>query len=119
MTAVMATRLKHIALCALAIALTGAVHAASAEELGVLTAARKMIASIETPASGTSTPAARKSVASSAKGPYYVDFRARTAASWGHAFVWYGKTSERAVEVAGLPPAGGTLAYVLGNFTWV
>jgi len=57
--------------------------------------------------------------ASEAKGPYYVDFRARTAASWGHAFVWYGKTSERAVEVAGLTPAGDTLAYMLGYFTFV
>ena len=55
----------------------------------------------------------------SAKGPYYVDFRARTAASWGHAFVWYGKTSERQVEVAGLTPAGDTLAYVVGHLTWV
>jgi len=54
-----------------------------------------------------------------AKGPYYVDFRARTAASWGHAFVWYGKSSERAVEVAGLTPAGDTLAYMLGYFTFV
>ena len=55
----------------------------------------------------------------SAKGPYYVDFRARTAASWGHAFVWFGKTSERKVEVAGLTPAGDTLSYVLGYLTWV
>ena len=55
----------------------------------------------------------------SAKGPYYVDFRARTAASWGHVFVWYGKTSERQVEVAGLTPAGDTLAYVVGYLTWV
>jgi hypothetical protein len=55
----------------------------------------------------------------SAKGPFYVDFRARTAASWGHAFVWYGKTSERQVEVAGLTPAGDTLAYVVGHLTWV
>lgn len=54
-----------------------------------------------------------------AKGPYYVDFRARTAASWGHAFVWYGKTSERAVEVAGLTPAGDTLEYMLGYIAWV
>src|SRR4051812_42272043 len=37
-------------------------------------------------------------------GPYYVDFRARTAASYGHAFVWFGKTSEEQVEVAGLHP---------------
>jgi len=57
--------------------------------------------------------------ASSAKGPYYVDFRARTAASWGHVFVWYGKTSERAVEVAGLTPKGDTLSYMLGYITWV
>ena len=57
--------------------------------------------------------------ASSAKGPYYVDFRARTAASWGHVFVWYGKTSERAVEVAGLTPKGDTLSYMLGYITFV
>jgi hypothetical protein len=55
----------------------------------------------------------------SAKGPYYVDFRARTAASWGHAFVWYGKTSERQVEVAGLTPKGDETEYVLGYMTLV
>jgi len=53
------------------------------------------------------------------KGPYYVDFRARTAASYGHAFVWYGKTGEKEVEVAGLHPAGDTLPYILGHLTWV
>jgi hypothetical protein len=73
-------------------------------------------ASIESKAATQST---RKSGPGSAKGPYYVDFRARTAASWGHAFVWYGKTSEREVEVAGLTPAGDTVAYVLGHVTWV
>ena len=57
--------------------------------------------------------------ASLAKGPYYVDFRARTAASYGHAFVWYGKTSEKQVEVAGLHPAGDVLPYVLGHLTFV
>ena len=112
-----ATALHLLAgLCVIAFACA---PSASAEEIGVLTAARKMIASIETPASGTSTPASRKPVASSTKGPYYVDFRARTAASWGHAFVWYGKTSERAVEVAGLTPKGDVAEYVLGYFTWV
>ena len=50
----------------------------------------------EAPIESKSAPQlTRKPGASSAKGPYYVDFRARTAASWGHAFVWYGKTSER------------------------
>jgi hypothetical protein len=61
----------------------------------------------------------RKVGTGSAKGPYYVDFRARTAASWGHAFVWYGKTSERQVEVAGLTPTGDTATYVLGHLTLV
>lgn len=56
---------------------------------------------------------------STAKAPYYVDFRARTAASYGHAFVWYGKTSEKQVEVAGLHPAGDVLPYVLGHLMWV
>jgi hypothetical protein len=48
--------------------------------------------------------------------PYYVDFRARTAASYGHAFVWYGRTTDRKVEVAGLHPAGeSAVPYVLGH----
>ena len=73
-------------------------------------------AAIESKPSPQST---RTPGSTSAKGPYYVDFRARTAASWGHAFVWYGKTSERKVEVAGLTPAGDTFAYALGYLTWV
>ena len=78
------------------------------------------LVSSETPADAKpASLSARKPVSRSAKGPYYVDFRARTAASWGHAFVWYGKTSERAVDVAGLTPAGDTLTYMLGYVTWV
>ncbi len=50
---------------------------------------------------------------------YYVDFRARTAATYGHAFVWYGKTSEKQVEVAGLAPAGDELPYLLGHLIFV
>jgi len=61
----------------------------------------------------------RKPGSGSAKGAYYVDFRARTAASWGHAFVWYGKTGERKVEVAGLTPAGDAFEYVLGYLAFV
>ncbi|GGC88404.1 hypothetical protein [Chelatococcus reniformis] len=53
-------------------------------------------------------------------GPYYVDFRSRTAASYGHAFIWFGKSSEREVEVAGLHPAGDDpLPYMLGHLVWV
>jgi len=64
-------------------------------------------------------PVRRSQSGLAAKGPYYVDFRARTAASYGHAFVWFGKTSEKQVEVAGLHPAGDTLPYVLGHLMWV
>ena len=78
------------------------------------------LVSSEAPIESKPAPqSSRKPGRGSAKGPYYVDFRARTAASWGHAFVWFGKTSEREVEVAGLTPAGDTLAYVLGYVMWV
>lgn len=109
------------------------IHAAVAHEVGTRADSEssasqdhKRIASANALGSGqaseqpeAASPSARRPIAGLAKGPYYVDFRARTAASWGHAFVWYGKTSERQVEVAGLTPAGDTLAYVLGHVAWV
>ncbi|HEY0233776.1 MAG TPA: hypothetical protein VGC86_01785, partial [Afipia sp.] len=58
---------------------------------------------------------AKRAAAAAAKGPYYVDFRARTAASYGHAFVWFGKTSEKKVDVAGLHPAGDATEFVVGH----
>ena len=70
------------------------------------------------PVAATSPKPSRKPQAAG-KGPYYVDFRARTAASYGHAFVWFGKTSEKKVEVAGLHPAGDVLPYVLGHLMFV
>ena len=83
---------------------------------GVTTAA---VAPSEPPSSADVKPVRRSQSGAAAKGPYYVDFRARTASSYGHAFVWYGKTSERQVEVAGLHPKGDTLPYVLGHVMWV
>src|SRR5687767_13343630 len=47
---------------------------------------------------------------------YYVDFRSRTAASNDHGFVWYGRTDQRAVEVAGLhPKSDSPIPYILGH----
>ena len=69
----------------------------------------------ETTATSSDAVPVRKPKASNAKGPYYVDFRARTAASYGHAFVWFGKTSEKKVDVAGLHPAGDEVPFVLGH----
>ncbi|HMA74165.1 MAG TPA: hypothetical protein VKP67_22160 [Xanthobacteraceae bacterium] len=53
-------------------------------------------------------------------GRYFVDFRARTAASYGHAFVWYGRLNEHGkvdkIEVAGLHPASDSpVPYILGH----
>jgi hypothetical protein len=77
----------------------------------------------ESMAAVTGAPPATSEVKSAqraaAKGPYYVDFRARTAATYGHAFIWYGKTSEKQVEVAGLAPAGDELPYILGHILFV
>jgi len=110
----MSKRLNRLALCLLAGFCAAAVmpkceiQSASAHEVHKRT--------VETHALDEAKPAhtARTPGSGSAKGSYYVDFRARTAASWGHAFVWYGRTGERQVEVAGLTPAGDSLDYVLG-----
>ncbi|MBR1277746.1 hypothetical protein [Bradyrhizobium sp. AUGA SZCCT0283] len=123
-------------LAGLAALLQCEIHPASAREIDILAGLERLIspkqevdkraanadalvsgdASTESKSAPLST---RKPGSGSAKGPYYVDFRARTAASWGHAFVWFGKTSERAVEVAGLTPAGDNVPYVLGHLIWV
>jgi hypothetical protein len=71
------------------------------------------------PSTPPSTPDAARLRGLASKGPYYVDFRARTAASYGHAFVWYGKTTEKQVEVAGLHPRGDVLPYMLGHLMFV
>jgi hypothetical protein len=47
---------------------------------------------------------------------YFVDFRARTAASYGHAFTWCGRTDQKQVEVAGLHPASDSIIrFILGH----
>jgi hypothetical protein len=127
---------KRLALCslagfALAVLLACEIHPASAREIDARGNLERFISHIEEGykrvananalvSSDEPKPASQSTrKPGSAKGPYYVDFRARTAASWGHAFVWFGKTSERAVEVAGLTPAGDNVPYVLGHLMWV
>jgi hypothetical protein len=71
-------------------------------------------------------PAHAAAPVSTPKGPsrlagrYFVDFRSRTAASYGHAFVWYGRLNEHGkvgkIEVAGLHPASDSvIPYILGH----
>ena len=56
------------------------------------------------------SPTVKCNVPNSAGKPYYVEFRARTAVSFGHAFVVYGKANSAGGaatwEIAGLHPAG-------------
>ena len=121
----MANRPKRLELCllagfTLAVLLQCGIQSVSAQEADTRAAdANALISSAAPIESKSALRSSRKPGLGSVKGPYYVDFRARTAASWGHAFVWYGKTSERAVEVAGLTPAGDNVPYVLGHLTWV
>jgi hypothetical protein len=131
----MANRPKRLGLCllagfTLAALLACEIQSASAHETDTRAGSdrsisqrrevHKRIANANALVSSEAAPqSTRKPGSGSAKGPYYVDFRARTAASWGHAFVWFGKTSEREVEVAGLTPTGDTLTYVLGHLTLV
>ena len=87
-----------VGLCAVAISAGLGIQAASAQD-----------------ATATAVTSA-KPQSTSTKGMYYVDFRARTAASYGHAFVWYGRTDSKQIEVAGLHPATeSVIPYILGH----
>ncbi len=91
---------------ALAVSFWAGTGGASAQQLAVRSEPEKAAAE----------PAVKPVRKPQAHYPYYVDFRARTAASYGHAFVWFGRTVDRKVEVAGLHPAGeSTVPYILGH----
>jgi hypothetical protein len=65
-------------------------------------------------------PAVHEHPVSKLAGRYFIDFRARTAASYGHAFVWYGRLNGHGkiglIEVAGLHPASDSpVPYILGH----
>jgi hypothetical protein len=66
------------------------------------------------PASAQDSSAA--ATAAKPQGNYYVDFRARTAATYGHAFVWYGRSDQKQIEVAGVHPATeSVIPYIVGH----
>src|SRR5215471_15407878 len=87
-----------VGLCAVAIAAGLQVRPANAQDTAATHAAAK-----------PQTQATDKAI-------YYVDFRARTAASYGHAFVWYGRADQKQIEIAGLHPATeSVIPYILGH----
>jgi hypothetical protein len=78
--------------------------------LGVGTAAAQ-----DTPAAAQKTSVHHDATAAVSR-PYFVDFRSRTAATYGHAFIWYGRVGDKKIEVAGLHPASDSpVPYVLGH----
>jgi hypothetical protein len=78
------------------------------------------VASCHVPAATAQEPGAKQDAGAKqdtgAKAIYYVDFRARTAATYGHAFVWFGRMDRKQVEVAGLHPASdSSIPYIIGQ----
>ena len=72
------------------------------------------VASCHVPAATAQEPGVKPE--SGGKAIYYVDFRARTAATYGHAFVWFGRMDRKQVEVAGLHPAtDNPIPYLIGQ----
>jgi hypothetical protein len=66
------------------------------------------------------SPTVRLHPVSRLAGRYFVDFRSRTAATYGHAFIWYGRLNSHGriglIEVAGLHPASDSpIPYILGH----
>jgi len=110
-----------VAMCAATILLAVPVTAGHTQESAGGTGHNRLLAAVSTKpkaaeaAIETQPPLEGRPVRKGT-GRYYVDFRARTAASYGHAFVWYGRTDEAAVEVAGLHPASESpIPYVIGH----
>jgi hypothetical protein len=109
-----------LTICAIGAAAVLQAPAANAQDdLTTSAAAPKPAATTTTAAAAPATDAPAKPAAKPARKPagqYYVDFRARTAQSYGHAFVWFGRSDQRAVEVAGLHPAtDSNVPYVIGH----
>jgi hypothetical protein len=82
--------------------------------------ARSAPAPADVSATGAVTPTPAHATRPKLAGRFFVDFRARTAASYGHAFIWYGRLNEHGkvglIEVAGLHPAtDSVIPYILGH----
>jgi hypothetical protein len=106
-----------VAWCAVAMSLGVLASPVHAEELAKhsRTAAAKPNPAVVETSLATATPLEGKPDPKG-KGRYYVDFRARTAASYGHAFLWYGRSDDPMVEVAGLHPATESpIPYIIGH----
>jgi hypothetical protein len=107
------------AICLCAAVMLAGPAARTALAQGDHKAARAIPARLVEPAD-TAPPAVHARPASRLAGRYFVDFRSRTAATYGHAFVWYGRLNAQGkvglIEVAGLHPASDSpVPYIIGH----
>lgn len=114
-----ARRLAGIAAALCLAAMLIAPHAQAAPARGDHKEVRAIPARLVESAS-EAVPAVHTHPASKLAGRYFVDFRARTAATYGHAFLWYGRLNAHGkvglIEVAGLHPASDSpVPYILGH----
>ena len=118
--------LLTIGLCTFALPGVGLAQTApdaAAPKAGVSSSAAKpvrMAAARPKPGSDIKEPVSAKGCGSGGGKPYFVEFRSRTAASYGHTFVFYGRLGGGSrfgsFQVAGLHPAGDSAAtYVTGH----
>jgi hypothetical protein len=64
------------------------------------------VARAQNPTVATSAPSSTRTSASASEArPYFIEFRSRNAANYGHAFVLYGRVGTKG-KIAGLHPAG-------------
>jgi hypothetical protein len=84
--------------------------------VAIATGLQIQVANAQDKPAATPASAQAQTNSTNSKAVYYVDFRARTAASYGHAFVWYGRADQKQIEVAGLHPATeNVIPYILGH----
>lgn len=107
-----------VGLCVLAISAGLDVRPANAQGAGAISAVSAKPQKLTARASAAK-PDIEDTTTRKSAGAYFVEFRSRTAASYGHTFVVHGRAGDgriRASQVAGLHPAGTSpVTYVIGH----
>jgi hypothetical protein len=99
-----------LAMCA------GLTQAAAQDNMPVPQQEPNTLQHLDTPPDAPAAPQSRH--AAPTGGRYFIDFRARSALSYGHSFVVFGRTGERLgpKNVAGLHPRGtSSITYMIGH----
>lgn len=107
-----------VGLCALASAAVLEIPAANAQDTGATRAASAKRQTATPPAANATQSDAASKPAQNSGGGYFVEFRSRSAATYGHTFVWHGRVGDKisAKQIAGLHPSGSSsVTYMLGH----